>query len=126
MVTVLPGLIVKMRNCGVPAALLRSTVSRFAPGPVIVRFLSITRSAVVSVIGLVTVFPKVIVLPSQASIMACLSDPAPLSPLLVTTGLVVQVTALTADGRPGIRATAADSTTASRTRRDRKEIRHAT
>src|SRR5215831_19203735 len=124
MVTVTPELMVKMRNSGVPARLLRSTVSRFGPGPVIVRFLFITSVAVVNVIGLVTVFPNVIVLPSQASIIACLRDPAPLSPLLVTTGSTTApaqrccnqapwpvVTALTADGRPGIRATVANAVT---------------
>src|SRR5262249_1100342 len=82
-------------------------------------------SAVVSVIGLVTVLAKVIVSPVQASIIACRSDPAPLSALLVTTGLAGQVTALTADGRPGIRATVADSTSPNRSRRDRKGIRDA-
>ena len=48
-----------------------ATVSVLAPGPVIVRFLSIKSSALVSVIGLTTCdISKLIVDPSQASVMA--------------------------------------------------------
>ena len=63
--------ILKMRNCGVPPTALRSIVSDVDPGPVIVRFLVRVSSAVVKLIGLVTVaMLKVIVEPSQESMMA--------------------------------------------------------
>src|SRR5437870_763249 len=67
--------------------LLPETVNRLAPGPWKVRFLSISNSPVVSVIGLVTwpgVISKVIVLPGQALAMIPRNEPAPLSLLLVT------------------------------------------
>src|SRR2546425_1546140 len=67
--------------------LLPEIVNRLAPGPWKVRFLSISNSPVVSVIGLVTwpgVMSKVIVLPGQALAMIPRNEPAPLSLLLVT------------------------------------------
>src|SRR5947207_2131996 len=84
-VTGLTVLIVKIRKAGVPAAGLRTTVSRFAPGPVIVRPLSITNWADVSVMGLARPAAKVIMPPSQAWKIVSRKDPAPLSLLLVTT-----------------------------------------
>src|SRR5207247_4139594 len=67
--------------------LLPEIVNRLAPGPWKVRFLSISNSPVVSVIGLVTwpgVRSKVIVLPGQALAMIPRREPAPMSLLLVT------------------------------------------
>src|SRR6185369_9552723 len=94
-----------MRKLGVPVALLRVTVSRFAPGPSIVRFLLINNSPVVRVIGLVTLdISKVIVLPAHAPLMIVRKEPGPLSLLLVTTvgphGPVTTVGSLL-PGRPG-------------------------
>ena len=86
-VTVLPGLMLKMRD--VP--LVRCTVSRFAPGPVIVRCLSIVSWPLVRLIGLTMPPSNVIVLPGHASMIAWRKLPAPLSPLLVTViGVAVQ------------------------------------
>src|SRR5438309_7346984 len=59
-------------------------VKRLAPGPVIVRFLSITNSPLVRV-TVVTLGAKVIVLPGEVSRIACRNDPGPLSFVLVTT-----------------------------------------
>src|SRR5713226_2353189 len=88
-VTVTPALIVKMRKSGVPPAVLRFTDSMFAPGPLIVRFLSISSSPLVSVIvaGPTEVRPaaKVIVSPGQAVLIASRKLPAPVSLVLVTT-----------------------------------------
>jgi hypothetical protein len=72
--------ILKMRK---NAAELRCTVNRPAPGPLIVRFLSINYSPLVR---LIVVIPaaKLIVSPGDASRIACRSDPAPLSLALVT------------------------------------------
>src|SRR6185369_12913756 len=68
-----------------PAMLLRITVSRFAPGPSIVRLLLTSNSSLVSLIGLTTWdISKVIVLPGQAPLMIVRKEPAPLSLLLVT------------------------------------------
>src|SRR5207237_9732817 len=67
--------------------LLPEIVNSFAPGPWNVRFLSITSSPEVRVIGLVTwpgVISNVIVLPGQALAMIPRREPAPLSLLLVT------------------------------------------
>src|SRR3989442_2862527 len=67
--------------------LLPEIVNRLAPGPWKVRFLSITSSPEVIVIGLVTwpgVISKVIVLPGQALAMIPRREPAPMSLLLVT------------------------------------------
>jgi hypothetical protein len=83
--------ILNMRNCGVPPAELRWTVSKLEPGPVMVRVLLMLNSAVVKVIGLVTIaMLKVIVDASHASAIAWRRLPAPLSELLTTTGSVVQ------------------------------------
>src|SRR5262249_16861982 len=72
-------------------ALLPEIVNRFAPGPVIVRFLLMANWPVVSVIGLTTWFmSKLIVAPSHASSIACRSDPAPASLLLMTVMLFEQ------------------------------------
>jgi hypothetical protein len=54
------------------------TVKRLAPGPVMVRFLSITNSPLVRV-TVVTLGAKVIVSPDEASRIACRNDPGPLS-----------------------------------------------
>jgi hypothetical protein len=54
------------------------TVKRLAPGPVMVRFLSITNSLLVKV-TVVTLGAKVIVSPDEASRIACRNDPTPLS-----------------------------------------------
>src|SRR5205085_111665 len=65
-----PDWILKMRKFGVAPAALRITVRRLAPGPLMVRFLLINNSALVSVIGLVTcpgLISKVIVAPAHAS-----------------------------------------------------------
>jgi len=96
MSTVVLAAIVKIRNCDVPWALLRSTVRRPCPGPTIDRLWFISRSPLVRIIGLVTAPAKVMVLPGHASAIASLSEPAPLSALLVTTGLVMQVGAAVA------------------------------
>ncbi len=82
-----PPLRSKMRNCGVPPALLRCTVNTLAPGPVIVRSLLINNSALVSVI-VVRPEAKLIVSPDAASRIACRSEPAPLSLVLVTVMVV--------------------------------------
>src|SRR5207244_2210101 len=52
MVTLMLLLILKMRKSGVPAKRLRWTVNRFAPGPLIVRFLLITNSSLNSLMVL--------------------------------------------------------------------------
>src|ERR1700686_355871 len=64
--------------------LLPLIVKTFAPGPVIVRFLSISNSPVVSVMVPTTLGAKVIVLPGQALLMMARKEPAPVSLLLVT------------------------------------------
>ena len=79
-----PDVMLKMRKFGVPAAVLRITVRRLAPGPVIVRFLSITNWADVSVTLLRPAW-NVIVAPSHACRIVSRKDPAPLSLLFVTT-----------------------------------------
>src|SRR2546425_12042769 len=63
MLTVVPELILKMRKFGAPE--LRCTVSRLAPGPVIVRFLLISNSALVSVIGLTTPLKLIVIVPQK-------------------------------------------------------------
>src|SRR6267154_5737918 len=73
----------KTRNCGVPPAVLRITVKRLAPGPVIVRFLSISNSADVKVIVLTPAW-NVIVAPAHACRIVSRKDPAPLLLLFVT------------------------------------------
>src|SRR5206468_991770 len=72
----------KIRNRG-PLGGLRCTVKRLAPGPVMVRFLSITNSPLVRV-TVVTLGAKLIVSPGEASRIACRNDPGPLSLMLVT------------------------------------------
>src|SRR5216117_890693 len=67
----------KIRNRG-PLGGLRCTVKRLAPGPVMVRFLSITNSPLVRV-TVVTLGAKLIVSPGEASRIACRNDPEPLS-----------------------------------------------
>ena len=52
-----------MRKSGVPGAVLRCTLNRFAPGPLIVRYLLISNSPLVSVIVLFAGNRKVIVSP---------------------------------------------------------------
>jgi hypothetical protein len=59
------------------------TVKRLAPGPVMVRFLSITNSPLVRV-TVVTLGAKVIVSPGKAFRIACRKEPAPLSFPFVT------------------------------------------
>jgi len=63
----LPEAMLKMRKLSAP---LRCTVNRFAPGPVIVRFLLINNSADVSVIVLLAAREKLIVSPDTAAAMA--------------------------------------------------------
>src|SRR6266550_1451820 len=79
--------------------LLPERVSRFAPGPLIVRFLLITNSPVVSVMGLARPAAKVIVPPSQAWKIVSRRDPAPLSLLFVTT-VGPQLTVIVAVANP--------------------------
>src|SRR5262245_59199882 len=62
-----------------------------APGPVMVRFLLMTSSPVVSVIRLIPA-AKLIVLPGQAAPIAARKLPGPPSLLFVTMGLVMQGT----------------------------------
>ena len=64
-----------MRKTDVPAALLRRTLNRFAPGPLIVRLLLISNSPFVSVI-VVRFEAGAIVVPEAASLIALRSDPA--------------------------------------------------
>ena len=59
------------------------TVKRVAPGPVMVRFLSITNSPLVRV-TVVTLGAKLIVSPDEASRIACRKEPDPLSFSFVT------------------------------------------
>src|SRR6266516_2795380 len=78
--------ILKMRKLPAP----RRTVSRFAPGPLIVRFLLINNSPLVRLIGLTTLdISKVIVLPAHALAIMSRSELGPLSLLLLTTTLMV-------------------------------------
>ena len=85
--------ILKMRNSGVPPAALRCTVNRFAPGPLIFRFLSMNNSAVVSVIALFAGREKLIVSPEIAVAIAWRSEQSapgqvpPASAVLVTVKL---------------------------------------
>src|SRR5260370_3581235 len=72
----------KMRNAGVPLAELRWTARRAAPGPEMVKFLTINNSPLVSVI--VPLTEKLIVSPAAALAIASRSDPGPLSAVLVT------------------------------------------
>ncbi|PYJ29735.1 MAG: hypothetical protein DME80_02550 [Verrucomicrobia bacterium] len=83
MTTVSAGMRWKMRKAGAFCAL--DTASKFAPRPLIVMFLVITSSAVVSV----TVCPlsaasKLIMSPLFASTSACRNEPGPLSLVLMT------------------------------------------
>lgn len=103
MLTVLPTEMVEMRNSDVPPAVLRWTVSRLTPGPLIVRFLLISNSPLVSVIVLLAGSEKVIVSPDTALEMASRSVhlitvhvPVPSSAVLFT---VRVVTALLTGGR---------------------------
>src|SRR5437762_3866617 len=68
----LPVAMLKMRKSSVPDAALRWTLNRFAPGPVIVRFLLINNSALVSVI-VIRPAEKLIVSPLAAVAIACRS-----------------------------------------------------
>src|SRR5438067_2665930 len=82
----LPEAILKMRNPGASAGIpsvLRRTVNRFAPGPLIVRFLLISNSPLVRLIVLRPA-AKLMVSPDAASRIACRNVPPPLSPPLVT------------------------------------------
>ena len=63
--------------------MLRRTVTRWAKGPVIVRFLSITNSSLVR-LTVVTLGAKLIVSPGEALTIACRKEPGPLSFPLVT------------------------------------------
>ena len=67
------------RKAGVPLALLLATVSRSAPGPVMVRPLSISNSSVVSVIVSGVGRVKVMVSPDAALAIASRNEPGPLS-----------------------------------------------
>src|SRR6266550_2030295 len=89
----LPPVIVSPDNAAVTPLLTLNTrlalfpemVNTSAAGPWIIRFLEITNSPLVSVIGLAKPGVKVIVLPGQALLMVARREPAPLSLLLVTT-----------------------------------------
>ena len=63
--------------------MLRCTVKRSAPGPVIVRFLPITNSPLVRVTA-VRHGAKLIVSPDDALMIACRNEPRPLSFPFVT------------------------------------------
>ena len=63
--------------------LFTCTVKPVAPGPVMVRFLSITNSALVRV-TIVRLGAKLIISPEEASRIACRKDPDPLSFPFVT------------------------------------------
>src|SRR5438477_4963856 len=83
-----PKAMIKMPKL-MPLFMLRCTVSLSAPGPLIVRFLLIINSPLVSVIGLLTLGAKIILLPAQALAMMKRREPDdPSSRLLVTTGLM--------------------------------------
>ena len=64
--------------------MLRCTVKRLAPGPVMVRFLSITNSSPLVRLTVVTLGAKLIVSPDEALRIACRNDPGPLSFVLQT------------------------------------------
>jgi hypothetical protein len=66
----------KIPNSG--ALVLRCTVKRFAPGPVMVRFLSITNSPLVRV-TVVMLGETLTVSPEAALRIACRNEPGPLS-----------------------------------------------
>src|SRR5436309_2564165 len=93
--TVLPDWILTTR-----LTLFPLIVSTLAPGPLIVRFLSISSSPLVRVIvaGPPAVRPeaKVIVSPGQAVLIASRKLPAPVSLVLVTTSSAPQVTVIVA------------------------------
>lgn len=86
-VTVVPLATLKMRKLGVPPAVLRVTITPLPP--LIVKFLLMGNSAVVSVT--VETPENVIVLPGQARAMASRKLPVPLLAFVVTTGLVTQL-----------------------------------
>ena len=68
--TVPPSVVtLKMRKLGVPPAVLRWTVKRFARGALIVRLLLIGNSPLVSVIVLLAGRLKLIVSPGEASMI---------------------------------------------------------
>src|SRR5436190_10291957 len=71
----------RIRNAG--AVVLRRSVRRSAPGPVIVRFLSICNSLLVRR-TVVTFAAKLIVSPDEAPKIACRKEPGPLSFPFVT------------------------------------------
>jgi len=86
-VTVAPGMTWKIRKSGFED---RYTPSEFAPGPLMVTFLSITSSSLVSpMFRPFRLESKMIVSPLCASASAWRNDPGPLSLVLVT--LVVGV-----------------------------------
>ena len=93
-IATVPDVIVKMRKLGVPCAVLRCMVNRLDSDPVIVRLDEMSGRAVNSVMVAVPFEVRegsnVIVLPEQALVMASRKLLAPLSFVLVTTGLVVQ------------------------------------
>ena len=78
----------KIRNAG--ALVLRCTVRRPAPGPVIVRFLLITNSPLVRVTA-VRHGAKLIVSPDEALRIACRNEPAPMSFPFVTVMVAADV-----------------------------------
>src|SRR5260370_37808640 len=80
----LPEAISKIRMGAVQLAGVRRTVNKFAPRPLIVRLLLISSSSVVRVIVLPAGSAKLIASKGAASLIACLSEPAPLSFVLVT------------------------------------------
>src|SRR5437763_14826147 len=80
----------KIRNEG--ELVLRRTVTRWAKGPVRVRFLSITNSSLLR-LTVVTFWAKLIVSPDEALTMACRKEPGPWSFPFVTVMLAAGVLA---------------------------------
>ena len=74
-------------------------VKRLAPGPVMVRFLSITNSLLVRV-TVVTLGAKLIVSPEEASRIACRKDPDPLSFPFVTVMVAAGISVAFSDSAP--------------------------
>jgi hypothetical protein len=77
-----------MLKLGMPPAVLRRTVNTFAPGPLIVRFLLINNSPLVSVI--VPLMEKLIVSLAADSDIRCRSDSGPVSLRLFTVRVVAK------------------------------------
>jgi hypothetical protein len=94
-ITIVPDVILKMRNSGVPCAVLRWTVRRFEPGPRIETLDEMTGRTVRRLIVAgpleVNAGSKMIVPPAQTLLMASRREPAPLSAVVVTVARPEQV-----------------------------------